>query len=158
MLGFFTQMHLVIAIQPSQPSTGAMSRRRRGNMVIVFERLRRLLLPLNHCDHWGMGKEAIVFIIDLLTCCPARAIWCIVLLWPGWDVATLSFSFYGLLQCAFVGAGPSLINLLMPLQRWAWLKVPGTSDFDCTIIFKQLSSTQLFSARGGGKGIPSSPG
>ena len=43
MLGFFTRMHLVIAIQPSQPSIGTTSRRR-GNMVIIFERLRRFLL------------------------------------------------------------------------------------------------------------------
>ena len=45
-LGFSTQMHLVIEIQLSQLSIGAMSRRRRGNMVIAYERLRRLLLPL----------------------------------------------------------------------------------------------------------------
>ena len=57
-----------------------------------------------------------------------------------------------------MGAGPSLIDLLMPLQRWAWLKVPGIIDFDCTLMFKQLYSTQHFSARGGGKGVPSSPG
>ena len=53
-----------------------------------------------------------------------------------------------------MGAGPSLIDLLTPLQRWVWLKVPGTIDFDCILMFKQLSSTQHFSARGGGKSIP----
>ena len=54
----------------------------------------------------------------------------IVLLWHGCDVHCL-FLCCGQLECAFAGVGPSLIDLSMPLQRWAWLKALGP-DFDCT--------------------------
>ena len=75
--------------------------------------------PPSLCYHWGYGKGGNCFLSS--TCWPAvphtRAMWCIVLLWPGCCL----FLCYSLLQCAFMGTSSSLINLLMPLQRWAWL-------------------------------------
>ena len=94
-LGFSTQMHLyiVIEIQLSQLFIGAMSRRRRGNMVITYERLRRLPLPpLVFSTTGGMGKEATVFyrrwLADLLSS-RNNVIYITTLAWMR---STLSFS------------------------------------------------------------------
>ena len=47
------------------------------------------------------------------------------------------------LQCAFVGAGPSLIDQSMPPQRWAWLSIPRTIDFDCKPGYPALNNFVL---------------
>ena len=67
----FSQMHLVITTQTYHPSLVSWA----GDEVEVwwscFGRLRRPLLPPCFCDHWGMGKEVIVFyhwLADLLFC------------------------------------------------------------------------------------------
>ena len=65
--------------------------------------------------------------------------WYIVLLLPGW-YTHCPFLCCGQLECAFVGAHPSLIDISMPPQNWAWLILQGTSywltidQFCCTSV------------------------
>ena len=64
-------------------------------------------------------------ITDLLTYCPTRTMYRMILCWHGLDAHCLSRC-YDLLQCASVAAGPSPIDQLMLHQRWAWLTATGT--------------------------------
>ena len=88
-LGFSTQMHLVIEIQLSQLFIGAMSRRRRENMVIAYEKAS--FTPLVFATTGDMGKEATVFyrqLADLLS----RKNHVIYSTTLAWMKCTLSFS------------------------------------------------------------------
>ena len=54
-----------------------MSRRRRGNMVIIFERYSEKTSPYSLCSSslLSLGvwvRRQLFFIVDLLTCCPRR--------------------------------------------------------------------------------------
>ena len=102
-LGFSTQMHLVIEIQLSQLFIGAMSRRRRENVVIAYERLRIFATT------GGMGKEVTVFycqLADLLS--RKNNVICSTTL--AWMKCTLSFSLFVSAAMSFEGASPSLID------------------------------------------------
>ena len=97
-------------------------------------RLKRPLLPPSFATTGDIGKEGAVFYCCLANLCTVLREQYIALLWPGLD-AKCAFLCCGQLQCAFVGAGPSFIDLLMPSQRWAWLRVSGTIDIECMHMF-----------------------
>ena len=98
-------------------------------------------------------------IADLLTYCTARAISHTVLLWLGWDAHCPSLC-CGQLQCAFMGVGPSLFDLSMPLRK-VGLAESIRAYWSLTVhIFLNscLAHNTFVLARDGGKGVPSSPG
>ena len=127
MLGFFTQMHLVTATQISHLSIGVMNKQRRENMVTVLGRLSWPLLLLWFSQPLGVWEGRRPYSIDVsLIYSPARALWPIVPPWPGSE-AHYHFPCFGQRRCASVVAGPSRIDQLMLLLRWAWLTVTRTT-------------------------------
>ena len=91
-----------------------------------------------------MGGEATVFyrpLADLLSRKSNVIYSRPLLLWLGWDAHCPFLQ----LQCTFVVAGPSLIDLSMSPQRWAWLMpmVQGTTDWQSILLYTCFSYSCL---------------
>ena len=89
--------------------------------------------PLVFATTGGMEGRRPYSIDVSLIYSPARALWPIVPPWPGSE-AYYHFPCFGQRRRASVAAGPSRIDQLMPLLRWAWLTVTRTTDlslFSC---------------------------